>query len=110
MLSATIPNYEDFAKWVGRIKNTIIYMQITNKRIVPLEHKIYLTDKEIYVCKDSKDQVIKDNIDKALRKLEDLNNKALTKGGGGGKSFNNKNFNKNFKNATRRTTIRPYFR
>lgn len=98
MLSATIPNYEDFAKWVGRIKNTIIYMQITNKRIVPLEHKIYLTDKEIYVCKDSKDQVIKDNIDKALRKLEDLNNKALTKGGGGGKSFNNKNFNKNFNN------------
>jgi len=24
MLSATIPNYMDFAKWVGRIKNTTV--------------------------------------------------------------------------------------
>lgn len=94
MLSATIPNYEDFAKWVGRIKNTIIYMQITNKRVVPLEHKIYLTNKDIYVCKDNKDMVHKDNIDKAIRKLEDLNKANMAKQSGGS------NYNKNYNNKT----------
>ena len=74
MLSATIPNYEDFAKWVGRIKNSTIYMQITNKRIVPLEHKIYLSEKQSFVCKNEKDEIQVENINKSLVKLEKKRN------------------------------------
>lgn len=42
MLSATVPNAMDFADWVGRTKKRKIYVQITQKRPVPLEHNIYV--------------------------------------------------------------------
>ncbi|KAL4464447.1 hypothetical protein ABPG72_021781 [Tetrahymena utriculariae] len=42
MLSATVPNYMEFANWVGRTKKRKIYVQKTNYRPVPLEHSIYL--------------------------------------------------------------------
>lgn len=45
MLSATVPNYMNFANWVGRTKQRKIYVQKTNYRPVPLEHSIYLFDK-----------------------------------------------------------------
>jgi antiviral helicase SKI2 len=38
MLSATVPNYAEFANWVGRTKQKKIYIQQTEKRPVPLEH------------------------------------------------------------------------
>lgn len=111
MLSATIPNYEDFAKWVGRIKNTTIYMQITNKRVVPLEHKIYLGDneKQIFVCKNEKDEVKRDEIKNSLKELDKLNEKNFIKQGsfkpqhgGQGGNYNQikKNFNNNYGGGT----------
>lgn len=42
MLSATVPNYMDFANWVGRTKDRVIYVQKTNWRPVPLEHSLYI--------------------------------------------------------------------
>ena len=38
MLSATVPNYMEFAQWVGDIKETKVYVQNTLKRVVPLQH------------------------------------------------------------------------
>lgn len=40
MLSATVPNYKEFADWVGRVKKRKIYVQMTEKRPVPLQHLI----------------------------------------------------------------------
>lgn len=45
MLSATVPNYMDFADWVGRTKRRQIYVMKTLYRPVPLEHTIYLFKK-----------------------------------------------------------------
>lgn len=73
MLSATIPNYLDFAKWVGRIKNTTIYIQNTLKRIVPLEHRIFLSAKKNYVVRDQNDRVNQDNVFKSMKDLEEMN-------------------------------------
>ena len=36
MLSATVPNYKEFADWVGRTKKKMVYVQMTEKRPVPL--------------------------------------------------------------------------
>jgi antiviral helicase SKI2 len=73
MLSATVPNYLDFAKWVGRIKNTTIYIQNTLKRVVPLEHKIFIATKQIFVAKDKSDKVLEENIHNAMKALDEVN-------------------------------------
>ena len=36
MLSATVPNYMEFANWVGRTKRRMIYVMKTFHRPVPL--------------------------------------------------------------------------
>lgn len=41
LLSATVPNIEQFASWVGRIKKRKIYVTSTAKRPVPLEHYLF---------------------------------------------------------------------
>ncbi|KAI6656623.1 Helicase SKI2W [Oopsacas minuta] len=41
MLSATVPNAEDFAEWVGQTKRANIHVIKTLKRPVPLRHCIY---------------------------------------------------------------------
>ena len=48
MLSATIPNYLEFAKWIGSIKKATVYIEITYKRVVPLEHNIYVNSKNVF--------------------------------------------------------------
>jgi antiviral helicase SKI2 len=58
MLSATIPNYLDFAKWIGSIKKATIYIENTYNRVVPLEHKIYINSKNVFTILDTS----KDNI------------------------------------------------
>lgn len=45
MLSATVPNYLEFANWVGRTKQKKIYVQYTDKRPVPLMHNVMLDGK-----------------------------------------------------------------
>ena len=58
MLSATVPNYMEFAQWVGDIKETKVYVQNTLKRVVPLQHNLFIDWNNVYTVKE------KDNIDK----------------------------------------------
>ena len=73
MLSATIPNYMEFAEWVGRIKETRVYVQNTLKRIVPLEYKIFLGYEDTFIVKTTNNEVFEDNIEKALSQAFCLN-------------------------------------
>lgn len=45
MLSATVPNYMEFADWVGRTKRRTLFVMKTFHRPVPLEHSLYVFDK-----------------------------------------------------------------
>lgn len=47
MLSATVPNAMEFAKWVGNTKEKPVYVVSTPKRPVPLSHQIFVKG-EIY--------------------------------------------------------------
>ena len=73
MLSATIPNYMEFAKWVGSIKKSIVYVEITKKRIVPLKHQIYLDSQNIYEVKSTNGTIYKHRIREALKNLNESN-------------------------------------
>eukprot|EP01062_Namystynia_karyoxenos_P005940 TRINITY_DN12064_c0_g1_i1.p1 TRINITY_DN12064_c0_g1~~TRINITY_DN12064_c0_g1_i1.p1 ORF type:complete len:1340 (+),score=463.64 TRINITY_DN12064_c0_g1_i1:91-4020(+) len=46
MLSATVPNHEVFADWVGRTRRSPVYFISTFKRPVPLCHSLFFQDKE----------------------------------------------------------------
>lgn len=47
MLSATVPNYLEFANWVGRTKQKKVYVQYTQHRPVPLEHHALVDGKPV---------------------------------------------------------------
>ena len=82
MLSATIPNYLDFAKWIGSIKKATIYIENTYKRVVPLEHKIYINSKNVFTILDtSKDngKVNQEEVYNALKFGEAENEKISKK-------------------------------
>ncbi|KAF2487817.1 NUC185 domain-containing protein [Neohortaea acidophila] len=51
-LSATVPNTQEFASWVGRTKKKDIYVISTPKRPVPLEHYIW-ADKKMFKIVDA---------------------------------------------------------
>ena len=73
MLSATIPNYMEFAKWVGNIKKTTIYIEITLKRIVPLRHQIYIDSQNIFEVKSIDGKVHDNKVREAIKYLKDIN-------------------------------------
>ncbi len=75
MLSATIPNYMEFAEWVGKIKKTTVYVQNTLKRIVPLEYKIFLDFENVFLVKNTNNEVFENNIKTALIQASCLNEK-----------------------------------
>ncbi|VIO88479.1 helicase, putative [Brugia malayi] len=63
MLSATVPNCVEFADWVGRIKKKRIYVIMTARRPVPLEHFLYTgqdgkTKKDMFKIIDSCGQFV----------------------------------------------------
>ena len=70
MLSATVPNYMEFAQWVGDIKETKVYVQNTLKRVLPLQHTLFIDSNNVYKVKE-KDKVNKAKIDQAFHFLED---------------------------------------
>ena len=52
MLSAIFLNYFYFAKWIGSIKEKIIYIEISYKRVVPLEEdNIYINNIKLLLLK-----------------------------------------------------------
>ena len=53
MLSATINNVENFAKWIANIRTNKLSLVKSNKRIVPLSYYIYVD--ELYKISDSTD-------------------------------------------------------
>jgi antiviral helicase SKI2 len=84
MLSATIPNYLDFAKWIGSIKKSTIYIEITYKRVVPLEHKIYVNNKKVFTILNTSQnlgKVDQDAVYKAMKCAEEENKKIYSKKG-----------------------------
>ena len=74
MLSATVPNYMEFAQWVGDIKETKVYVQNTLKRVVPLRHVLFIDWDNVYVVKE-KDKIYKDKLDQAFHALQDQTKK-----------------------------------
>ena len=65
MLSATVPNYREFADWIGRAKRKTVYVQMTEKRPVPLQHFIIYKEK-LHMIKDEHNHVYRDVISKVL--------------------------------------------
>ena len=59
MLSATIPNYYEFACWVGKIKNTKVYIEVTKNRVIPLQQFIYIDSENVFQIKN-KENIIND--------------------------------------------------
>ena len=82
MLSATIPNYLEFAKWIGSIKKATVYIEITYKRVVPLEHNIYVNTKNVFKFLNTSENNGKANQDiiyKAFNCAKDEYNKIYKK-------------------------------
>ena len=73
MLSATIPNYMEFAKWVGSIKKTTVFVEITKKRVVPLKHQIYIDNQNIFEVKSTNGEVHEQEIRNALDFFKEIN-------------------------------------
>ena len=73
MLSATVPNYMEFAQWVGEIKEAKVYVQNTLKRVVPLQHLLFIDKDNVFKVKE-KDSVNTAKIQQAFYYL-DKNNK-----------------------------------
>lgn len=71
MLSATVPNYLEFANWVGRTKQKKVYVQYTDKRPVPLLHNLML-DGKLSLIKDQEKPV-----DQTLLKKITFNRKQM---------------------------------
>ena len=72
MLSATIPNYYEFACWVGKIKNTIVYVEITKNRVVPLQHFIYIDKNNIFKVKDKDEKIDNIQIENAFKYIKQI--------------------------------------
>ncbi|CAE8589775.1 unnamed protein product, partial [Polarella glacialis] len=49
MLSATVPNYREFAGWVGRTKRRPVYTVTTNYRPTPLRHRLSFRGHDISI-------------------------------------------------------------
>ena len=77
MLSATIPNYMDFAKWVGSIKKSTVYVEMTLKRVIPLKHQIYIDSQNVYEVKSVDGDIYDYKIREALKFLKENNENSL---------------------------------
>lgn len=78
MLSATVPNYMDFANWVGRTKRRTIYVMKTLHRPVPLEHSLFIFNK-FHVIKEPNGRFLKEEYRELRDHIDDLRTGADTK-------------------------------
>jgi superfamily II RNA helicase len=60
MLSATIAHPEQFANWVGKIRDKITYLIPTSKRVIPLQHHVFFNDKLTIVCDKNESFLVTD--------------------------------------------------
>ena len=70
LLSASVPNYLEFADWIGRLKKRKVYVQSTQYRPVPLRHYI-LNNKRMTEVKDAKNNVRTQDLKKVLDKCRE---------------------------------------
>ncbi|WFD36371.1 Antiviral helicase ski2 [Malassezia cuniculi] len=68
LLSATVPNYKEFAEWVGRTKKKDVYVVSTTKRPIPLEHFLYAGNDIIRIV-DERGMFITQGVQKANEAL-----------------------------------------
>lgn len=71
MLSATVPNYMDFANWVGRTKHRKIYVMKTFHRPVPLEHSMFIFDK-FHVIKEANGKFLRSEYEDLRKRINVL--------------------------------------
>jgi len=95
MLSATIPNYFEFANWVGKIKNTKVYIEVTKTRVVPLQYFLYVNNENIFLVKD-KEEIDDEKIKKSFDLVKKLNSIKIKNNENINLNLNQKN--NNFKN------------
>lgn len=57
MLSATVPNFKEFADWIGRTKKREVFAISTTRRPVPLKHFLWVDDKDFLVMEQAKFRV-----------------------------------------------------
>jgi antiviral helicase SKI2 len=81
LLSATIPNYYEFADWVGRTKQKKIYVIQTLKRPVPLQHHLYYNG-QLYKIVDKEGVFLSANYRAALQAEKFKKQFSSGKGGG----------------------------
>lgn len=74
LLSATIENSYEFAEWVSKLNNKPINLIPTEKRIIPLNHYLYLDNNLIHLL-DNDNKFNDSNYDDALRKYSLLEKK-----------------------------------
>ena len=87
MLSATIPNYYEFASWIGNIKKEKVYIELTKKRVVPLQYYIYIDSEHIFKVKNKEGKIDSNEIENAFEYLKNLKRKK--------KNNNDNNFGNN---------------
>jgi antiviral helicase SKI2 len=75
MLSATVPNYQEFTEWVGRVRKQRVYVQCTFKRPVPLVHSAYMLG-NIVTLMDSESNQNFAEYSRATREIEGRMNRA----------------------------------
>lgn len=74
MLSATVPNYLEFANWVGRTKQRRVFVQYTDKRPVPLAH-CFMLDGKLTTIKEREQLTDMKTLSKVLNQRKDMRNK-----------------------------------
>lgn len=71
MLSATIDRVVEFAGWIASIKQKNVSLITSNKRIVPLNHYIFV-DNELHLLMDNNDKFYQDNYFEAKREYDKI--------------------------------------
>lgn len=83
MLSATVPNAMEFAKWVGRTKQKQVFVVSTSKRPVPLSHQLFVKG-QVYPLFDSSQGCFLDaNYRRAASHHKESTKNATVRFGGG---------------------------
>ena len=94
MLSATIPNYKEFANWVGKIKNTEVFIEATKTRVVPLQYYLYVKEEnneKITLIKDKNGKIYNDEIKETYNLIKTIHSSKK-------KNNENNNLNLNIEN------------
>lgn len=83
MLSATVPNAMEFAKWVGRTKQKPVYVISTPKRPVPLLHQVFLKGEVFQLFDSSQGRFLDANYRRAMSHHKESTKNSNVRFGGG---------------------------